>query len=249
MKHRAIGFPLILFLFWVISCDLASLVSSATPAPDSIATRVAEAKAVAATLTVDASIARRTPLPTDTPRPTSTQTQTPTPTSVPSTPTPVPTPAIPKGWVVYTITNYTFSCPGEWRLFTPLTPGTISPGLLFHQKDARAERMIYVGAEEKRFQFGPSLDTDVNRFVEDRVRKSSAPTDILGKGLWNDGVHVGVYAETVERPANGSSNYWFQIALRVEDETVEIAWVRFSAETDTPRETLTTLSASIRLRR
>ena len=275
MNRRTIGLPLILFLFWVIACDLSSLVSNATPAPDSVATRVAEAKAVAATLTADASIARWTPLPTDIPKPTSTQTQTSTPTSVPSTRTPAPTPTIPKGWRTYTIqqNGLTFYYPGNWTyLLGGNDPFVRTSSVMFQQKDEAGERALYVGEEKEQFQLGSSLDADVNRFAEYLIGQfSSLPSktemdagglarrfavsssggvaSTLSKGIWDDGVHSGVFSEFSIRRSDSLSNYAFFVALRVDNKTVHIAWVRSQQNTDTPLETLKILSASINLKR
>jgi hypothetical protein len=78
------GMSLLILVFWILACELTSLVPVVAPTPDSIATRVAEAKAVAATLTAEAPTVTRTltpvpPTATFTPTPTRTPTNTPSP--------------------------------------------------------------------------------------------------------------------------------------------------------------------------
>ncbi len=70
----------------LLACDM--LQSESTP--DRVATDVAEAKAIAATLTAEAPTAVPTRLPMEIPRPMSTPTPTPLPTSVSTTLTPTP---------------------------------------------------------------------------------------------------------------------------------------------------------------
>lgn len=82
-----------LFVLVLLAVSLIACGASPTPAPDAVATRVAEIKAVAGTLTAEAPA--RTRIPTDTTTPTSAATPTPTLTNTPpptNTPGPTGTP-------------------------------------------------------------------------------------------------------------------------------------------------------------
>jgi len=83
-----IGLALVLLLG--VKCSALQPVAT----PDRIATRVAEEKAVAGTLTAEAPKATLTPLPMETPKPTLTQTPTATPTASPIPPTETPKPTL-----------------------------------------------------------------------------------------------------------------------------------------------------------
>lgn len=91
MNNRISALLLVLFLFLIVACELSSVVPVALPTPDSIASRVAEAKSVAATLTAEVPTAMPTPLPTETSKPRSAQTPMSTLTQVVPTPAFTPT--------------------------------------------------------------------------------------------------------------------------------------------------------------
>ena len=236
-----IAFALV-FVFVLAAC------SGNPPAPtvDVSAVRTEAAQAVFATQTASVPTltntpeATATPKATVTPQPTNTPKPTVTPTSIP-TETPLPAVEIPDGWTPYTAVTERFSLayPSNWTV-SDEQPTVVS----FRPTLFSALVVGYDG-----FAFSDSPENEVDSWFEHVAKDERNSITNPKKGIWDDGVHKGVFAEYASYDSIYDQwGYNIKIGMPSNHGTMAVSYFRTltKSESDDVRDVLRKLSATIR---